>query len=166
MVETVVPTVSVSPKTRTPVLHRIRDVREQQGISLRTAARNLGLEMRTVRAQEEGTADLHLSDLYRWQEALEVPISELLVEDHEPLSRPVMERAHMLRVMKTAKSILEKGTSPVVQRLATMLVEQLSAIMPELTEVTPWNSVGHRRSSDELGRIAEQPITISIAGDE
>ena len=159
-VETVVPTVSVSKKTLAPVMHRIRDVRQQQGISLRTAARNLGMEMREVRAQEEETADLHLSDLYRWQSALEVPLAELLVESNEPLSRPVMERAHMVRVMKTAQSILEKGSSPAIRRLAQMLVEQLTQIMPELAGVSPWNSVGQRRSLDDVGRIGEQPIAV------
>ena len=31
-------------------------------------------------------------------------------------------------------------------------------IMPELKEVSGWPAVGHRRSSDELGRIGENPI--------
>ena len=31
-------------------------------------------------------------------------------------------------------------------------------LMPELKEVSPWHSVGQRRSLDEMGRIAEQPL--------
>jgi hypothetical protein len=31
--------------------------------------------------------------------------------------------------------------------------------MPELKDVSPWHSVGQRRSLDELGRIAEQPFS-------
>jgi hypothetical protein len=30
--------------------------------------------------------------------------------------------------------------------------------MPELKEVSPWHSVGQRRSLDEMGRIAENPL--------
>ncbi len=50
------------------------------------------MDVKTVRQQEEETSDLRLSDLYRWQQALDVPVNELLTEDAEPLSRPVMER--------------------------------------------------------------------------
>ena len=43
---------------------------------------------------------------------------------------------------------------------------ELARIMPELKEVSPWHSVGQRRSLDELGRIAEQPISgRSFGGD-
>ena len=39
------------------------------------------------------------------------------------------------------------------------LIQQLQELMPELAEVSPWHSVGQRRSLDEVGRIAEQPIS-------
>ncbi|HZL89786.1 MAG TPA: hypothetical protein VFB96_15580 [Pirellulaceae bacterium] len=138
--------------------HRIQEVRLQQGMSLRSAARQLQTDVRSVRAQEQPTCDLRLSDLYRWQSVLEVPIEELLVESSTPLSRPVAERAKMVRVMKTALSIQESAASPSVNRMAANLVEQLVELMPELKEVAPWHTVGVRRSLDDLGRIAEQPI--------
>lgn len=139
-------------------LHRIQEVRRLQGMSLRTAARQLNSDIRSIRAQEQATTDLKLSDLYRWQQALEVPVSELLVECDEQLSRPVRERAAMLKVMKTARSLLESAPDGAVRRMAENLVEQLLGIMPELAEVSPWHSVGQRRSLEEMGRIAEQPI--------
>src|SRR6186997_2931230 len=74
-------------------LHRIQEVRHLQGMSLRTAARQLRTDIRTIRAQEQATADLKLSDLLKWQRALDVPVSELIEESDEPLSRPVRERA-------------------------------------------------------------------------
>src|SRR5215510_8837417 len=70
-------------------LHRIQEVRRLQGMSLRTAARQLETDIRSIRAQEQATTDLRLSDLYKWQRALDVPVSELLVDSDEPLSRPV-----------------------------------------------------------------------------
>jgi transcriptional regulator with XRE-family HTH domain len=140
------------------MLHRIQEVRRLQGMSLRTAARQLQTDVRSIRAQEQATTDLKLSDLYRWQQALEVPVSELLVDDDEPLSRPVRERSALLKVMKTARAIVELAHPGPARRMAENLVEQLVELMPELAEVSPWHSVGQRRSMDEMGRIAEQPI--------
>ena len=139
-------------------LHRIQAVRVQQGMSLRTAARQLGIEVRAVRCQEQASTDLRLSDLYRWQQVLDVPAADLLEESSEPLSRPVAERAKMVRVMKTAASLLESAESPATRRMAENLVQQLCDVMPELKEVSPWHTVGQRRSLEELGRAAEQVI--------
>jgi transcriptional regulator with XRE-family HTH domain len=142
-------------------LHRIREVRDEQGVSVRSAARRMGVEMRQVRNEEESSADLKLTDIYRWQEALEVPISDLLVETDSALSRPVLERARLVRLMKTAAALDERaGSNLAIKRLAKMLVEQLCEIMPELKEVGPWHSVGQRRSAGELGKIAEHPISL------
>jgi len=140
-------------------LHRIQEVRRLQGMSLRTAARQLGSDIRSIRAQEQASTDLKLSDLYRWQEALEVPIGELLVEDADPLSRPVRERAAMLKVMKTARTLVETAPAGGVRTMAENLVTQLLDLMPELAQVSPWHTVGQRRGMDEMGRIAEQPIS-------
>ena len=139
-------------------LHRIQEVRRLQGMSLRTAARQLGTDIRSIRAQEQATTDLRLTDIYNWQRALDVPISELLVDEDEPLSRPVRERGAMLKIMKTARSLLESAPTGPARRMAENLVEQLLELMPELKEVSPWHSVGQRRSLDEMGRIAEQPL--------
>jgi transcriptional regulator with XRE-family HTH domain len=139
-------------------LHRIQEVRRLQGMSLRTAARQLGTDIRSIRAQEQSSTDLRLSDLYKWQRALDVPVAELLSDEDEPLSRPIRERSSMLKIMKTARSLVESSQPGPAQRMAENLVEQLLELMPELKEVSPWHSVGQRRSLDEMGRIAEQPL--------
>ncbi|MEX2175447.1 MAG: hypothetical protein WD872_13880 [Pirellulaceae bacterium] len=139
-------------------LHRIQEVRRLQEMSLRTAARQLGSDVRSIRAQEQASTDLKLSDLYRWQRALDVPVSELLVEDEEPLSRAIRERSQLVKVMKTARSLVENAGSPASRRMAENLVEQLTELMPELKEVSPWHSVGRRRGPDELGRIADRTV--------
>lgn len=137
-------------------LHRIAAVRKQQGISSRTAARQLGTDLRSVRQQEDENTDLTLSELYDWQRVLEVPIADLLVDPGTPLSQPIQQRAKLVRIMKTALSIREKSTSPCVLRMAETLVHQLVEVMPELAEVSPWHSVGHRRSLEEYGRVVER----------
>jgi transcriptional regulator with XRE-family HTH domain len=146
-------------------LHRIAEVRQEQGVSVRSAARRMGLSMQEIRQQEQATQDLRISQLRQWQQVLDVPIADLLVDSEGPLSTPVSQRALMLRVMKTAKAIAESSTEAPVQRLTSMLVSQLVELMPELKEVSAWHSVGQRRTQDEMGRIAERTIPDSLFGD-
>ncbi len=140
-------------------LHRIRTVRRQQGMSLRSVARHLSTDVEQLKRQENETEDLTLSDLYEWQAVLEVPVADLLVDPGMPLSRPVMERATLLRIMKTAVSILERSKSVGMRRMAQTLVDQLIEVMPELREVGSWPTVGQRRSLDEPGRIVERRLS-------
>ena len=121
----------------------------------------MGTDIASVKQQEEQASDMRLSDLYRWQKALGVPIVELLVEgEEESLSPPVFKRAQMLRLMKTAAAILERSDHSPVSRMAKMLVEQILEIMPELENVSPWNAVGQRRSLDDLGQAAQRRLSI------
>ncbi len=61
-------------------LQRLAIVRRLQGLSRRTVARRMNVDLEQVRRQEAADADLPLSVLYAWQKALEVPVAELLVE--------------------------------------------------------------------------------------
>jgi hypothetical protein len=142
-------------------LHRIAEVRQLQGISLRAARQTLLLTSDEVRLQESESFDLLLSELYRWQRLLDVPVSELLVEPHLQLSQPVLARASLLKAMKTATTILETARHHDVKTLAERLIDQLVEVMPELAGVSAWPAVGQRRSLDELGRIAEHPLTVA-----
>jgi transcriptional regulator with XRE-family HTH domain len=147
------------------LMHRINEVRQEQGVSIRSAARRIGISMQDVREQEDPTCDLRLSQLHLWQQVLEVPLTDLLLDSNAPLSTPVSQRAHMLRVMKTAKALAEATAEPPIKRLAEMLIAQLVEVMPELQEVSAWHSVGQRRTQDEMGRIVERTIPDSFFGD-
>jgi len=142
-------------------LHRLAEVRRQQGVSLRAARQTLLLTSDEVRMQESENYDLLLSELYRWQQLLDVPVSELLVESHLQLSQPVLARAALVKVMKTATTILESARQSDVRTLAERLIDQLLEVMPELAGVSAWPAVGQRRTLDELGRIAERPLTVA-----
>jgi len=139
-------------------LHRLAAVRRQQGVSLRNMARRLGADVSSVLHQEQETSDLPLSVLYLWQKALDVPVADLLVDSDAPLSAPVMTRARMVKVMKTAVALMEKVQTNAQRRLITMLMEQLIELMPELREVSAWHSVGQRRTLDEFGRAVERTL--------
>jgi transcriptional regulator with XRE-family HTH domain len=146
-------------------LHRIAEARRQQGISVRSAARRMGTSMDQVRRQEDPYCDLPLSDLYRWHEALEVPVVDLLIDSNTPLSEPVMTRARLLRIMKTVRAIKDSASVVSIHRFTTMLEQQLIEIMPELADVAAWHSVGQRRSPLEMGRTAERVFPDSFFTD-
>lgn len=160
------PAASTAEQTEpTPIRHRLAEVRKQQGVSVRSAARRMGVSMDQVRREEHPETDLMLSDLVRWQVALEVPLADLLTDDEAPISAPILKRAKWLRLMKTVKALSELEASPGVKRMAAMLESQVVEIMPELADVGAWHSVGQRRTQDELGRIAEDTVPTSFARD-
>ena len=139
-------------------MHRLHTVRRQQGVSIRNVARRLRIDVETARMQEEEMSDLPLSVLYQWQKVLEVPAHELLVDDDLPLSPPVLARARMVKLMKTAAAMLEKAVTPSMRRMVLQLMEQLMEIMPELKDVGPWHALGQQRSTSEYGRVMDHPI--------
>jgi hypothetical protein len=149
---------ATEPTPATRKLHRVSDVRLQQGASLRSVSRKMDLPVQDVRLQEDAHTDLKISDLLKWQEILDVPLADLLIDSEGPLSEPVNNRASMLRIMKTAKAIQETAHSRSVVRLTNMLIEQLVLMMPELSEVSAWHTVGQRRTKDEVGRIVERSV--------
>lgn len=147
---------------RRKAYHRIAEVRHRQAVTLRNVARRLGLPLPVVRRQECADCDLRLSDLQRWQEVLEVPMAELLEEGDGQLSGPVLERSRMVKLMKTAAAIRERTSGTPVGRIVSMLVEQILEIMPELEDVTPWHTVGQRRTLDDVGRTARHIVPEDI----
>jgi transcriptional regulator with XRE-family HTH domain len=151
------PATATEPR-QLPPLQQLREARRRQGLSVRCVAQRLNMSVGEVRAQEEVESDLLLSELYRWQAVLDVPLEELLADPQDALSPRVLLRARMLRVMKTARALRAQARSESENRLAKLLISQLIEIMPELKEVSAWPTVGHRRTADEMGRIAEHPI--------
>jgi len=137
-------------------LHRISEVRQREGVSLRSISRRWKMNVAELRELEDESSDLTLSQLYRWQAVLEVPVSELLVDLDQPLSPPVLRRAQMIRLMKTAMTLACSTRRKNVRLLVGTLMDQLTEIMPELRDVGPWQSngeeprPGHLRSAGGL----------------
>jgi transcriptional regulator with XRE-family HTH domain len=142
-------------------LHRIRQVRRLQGASLRSVAGKTKTDVRRLKAQEQETSDLRLSELYKWQRALDVPVAELLEAPTMELSPAVRDRARLVRVMKTAAAILEAADTSDTQQLAQAIVDQLIAVMPELKHVGAWHTVGQRRGPHDTCRMLEQVFAAS-----
>lgn len=157
------------PETSAPAekcrLHRLAEVRRRQRLSRRTVAQRMNVDVSTICEQEQGTADLQLSTLYQWQKVLGVPVAELLVEDDEALSPPIMKRAQMVRVMKTALSILERANQASIRCLAQNLVNQLQEMMPDLAGIRAWNLVGRKRSPHDYGQAALRCLSRDMSRD-
>ena len=150
---------------RRRVLHQIAAVRRREGLSRRAVARRLGIDVKRVRFEEGRDVDMPLSRLYQWQAALGVPVAELLVDGDGSLSPPVLKRAQIVRLMKTAAAIRERAQSAPIQRMAQMLVEQILDIMPEVKDVSAWNAVGQRRTLDDLGEAANRRLSLDALRD-
>lgn len=151
-----VPVAATRPSTRSSVsaqpLHRLIEVRRREHITRRAIAQRLGVSVREVEEQERPSSDMRLSDLYRWQKALRVPMAELLNEPDGVLSPPVELRARLLRAMKTVRLLQERARQVSTRRLVEMLVDQLVEIMPELKDTTAWPATGPRRGRNDLGQ--------------
>ena len=143
-------------------LHRTAEVMQQEGISLRAIASRMNTSAEQARAELDPRRDLRLSELYRWQAALNVPVVDLLVRPGIGLSGSVQLRAKLLKLMKTVRSIQEKSADEAISCLAARLAGQLMDLMPELKDVSPWPSVGQPRTLDELGAIVEHILPESF----
>jgi transcriptional regulator with XRE-family HTH domain len=143
-------------------LQRVGIVRRQQGVSRRTLARRMNVELSVIREQESETYDLSLSQLYQWQKALEVPLNELLTEAEDDLAPDILQRAQLVRLMKSALAIKENTKQESIGRMAETLIDQLLEIMPELSGVGSWHAVGKRRRLDELGVAADRLMSENV----
>lgn len=140
-------------------LHRLREVCQREGVSHRSAARSMGVKVSEIKRQQREDTDLRLSELYRWSKILDVPVTELLMEPNDELATPLLCRARLVRLMKSARAIEESSSALKVKRLVRRIIDQLIEVMPELDAIHAWHSVGRRRGSHELGRIVEHSIS-------
>jgi transcriptional regulator with XRE-family HTH domain len=153
----------VSTEDRYPaprrLLHRLATVRRLEGISRRALAQRMKVDVTRIRRQEEAS-DLPLSVLYQWHKVLDVPIAELLVESEYSLSQPLVRRAQLVRLMKTAMALLEEADSKPTRTMAQTLVDQLLEIMPALQGIVGWNATGTFRTLDDLGVAALRTLSM------
>ena len=142
--------------------HRAAEVMQQEGISLRAIISRMNISVEQVRAELDPRRDMRLSELYRWQAALNVPVVDLLVHPGTGLSGSIQLRAELLKLMKSVRSIQEKSEDEVIDRLAARLTGQLMKMMPELKNVSSWPSIGQRRTLDELGAVVKHILPESF----
>jgi len=158
--------VSLSGSRRTPnghspkrQLHRIAEVMEQEQVGFRSASRQMKMTATQLRAEADATYDLRLSDLFRWQTALKVPIADLIREPDRDLSPMIKIRSGLVKAMRTLRTIQDQLLGEPTHVLSIQLGQQLMELMPELSHVSAWPSVGQRRTSDELGAVVDRKLS-------
>ncbi|MDO4586897.1 MAG: hypothetical protein Q4C95_06310 [Planctomycetia bacterium] len=142
--------------------HNVRMVRRNQNISLANCARRLGLTTAEARYQEQPSTDLSISQLMAWKDVLDIPLVELLPEN-EILNNPIRNRALLVKVMKTAKQILQTAKESRIHNMAITLVDQLVHLMPELREVSSWPEIGQSHENRDYGVAAYRRFDVDIA---
>ena len=137
--------------------HRVRTVREQEEVSLNALARRTKIKESLIEQLDDEGYDMPLSMLYRLAEGLRVPIAELLLGGQDgTISEPIRQRACLLRIARTAHTILAKSKHKATRNLAQTLVDQLVDLMPELADAGTWPEVGKRRSPTDVPRMEER----------
>ena len=120
--------------------NRIREARQQQGMTLECASQKLGLKISEARDMEDPTSDVRLSVLYAWHKVLRVPVQDLLVDNKQdllvdnnsPLASSMAFRIQMIQLAKSANAILEQSREESVRELAQKLIEEIVKILSEL----------------------------------
>lgn len=142
-----------------PKLHRLASVRRSQGHSVQSLARRLGCTEARVIAMEDETRDPKISELLDWQQALDVPLDDLLVEPGIDLT--ITTRARLVLVMKTVAAIQESKLAGAAGEFANRLANDLVELMPELKHVRAWHNIS-QRNPDDLGRAASRIISDDV----
>jgi transcriptional regulator with XRE-family HTH domain len=143
-------------------LHRLAAARRARKLSLREAARQLDLNVEDVKRQEEATQDLSLSEFYRWQQLLNLPVEELLVETESPLPRPTVRREILTKMIQTVLTILRQTKQPAIRRMAHTLVDQMVDLHPELRAMADAQSAGRQHLLDDQGRAVKGPLPVDF----
>jgi len=133
-------------------LHRLARARREQGVSLPSVAKNLGLEISEARRQEQETTDLLLSQLYRWRDVLETPVGDLLIDLEDIPTNPIKCRSQLVKMMKTVRAILETTKESRTRILMETLAVQFIDLMPELEYINAWPTVGQAREQRSPGQ--------------
>jgi hypothetical protein len=87
------------------------------------------------------------------------------VETEDTLSQPLLRRAQLVRLMKTALALLEQADSDTTRRMCQLLVDELIQVMPDLQGISAWQAVGKRRRTDELGIAALRTLSEDVFTD-
>lgn len=140
-------------------LNRIREVRRREGMSLRTVASQLHTTLPMARKFDDPESDLYLSDVHRMADVLGVPAAELV--DDVDADEAVRLRGTMIRVMRSVNTLLSKlPPQKSAHRIASFIRQEIIAAMPEAASDAGLPEIGHRRTTDELGQCAVNPIPV------
>jgi transcriptional regulator with XRE-family HTH domain len=143
-------------------LHRIREVRRREGVSIRTIVRKTGIDMGTVKALDNPVSDPTLSQLARFADAIEVPLCELICDaDADEVQRL---RGLLVRVSKITNLMLAKLPNGPARRLVQSIDEHIREELPDAEVINALHGVTDR---DVASHRDEFPVcTNHLASDQ
>lgn len=141
-----------------PHYHRIRAVRLQLQVSIRTFADLLGVGIKSARDIESPENDVGLARLRVIARHFRVPVTELIVEDEGDELHQL--RGFVVRVIKVCVAMEERSlASGEGMNLVKMLKARAVELLPEAAEVHD-EHFHSLRPGDEPGRIAGTMIPV------
>ena len=156
------PQCAASPDRSPPATPGDRPTPPRHFAPIPVAGRQFNVNIATVREQKAENSNLTLSQLYRWQEVLDVPVTELLNEAADELSDSILQHAQLVRLMKSVLAIKDNARQESIRRMAQTLIDQLLEMMPELSGVGPWHAIGKRRRLSESGMAADRRLSEDV----
>ncbi len=143
-------------------LHRLSAVRKLRRLTLSEVARELRLPYEEARRQEQGSCDLALSQLYRWQQLLQVPIEDLLVDHDDSLGVPAVKTETLAVVLEVALQIIARTRQAGIRRIAHTLVDQIIELSPELKRIADAHTAGQAHLFDEQGNALKGDLPVDF----
>lgn len=141
--------------------HRLQEARIRAGVTLRALSSRTGIPLRRLQRQEASN-DVSLNDLLRWQEALGVPLAELVDGPNDELAEMNRVRAGLVKIMRSVRSLQQTKLSEPQEAFVENLQTTLQTLMPELDAVRSWPVYGERRSTRSLPRIESNVISTAV----
>lgn len=117
---------------RGQTMHRVNAVRLQKKISLGDVSKSTGKSILELSRQESETTNLQLSELRVWAEALDVSVTDLLVDSGDGLSLFQLNRPELMSLVRHAQEILGHSNSASIHRLANNLIQDINELLPHL----------------------------------
>ncbi len=143
-------------------LHRLEAARLEQHVTRRSLARRMGVTVAVVKQEERSDADVAVSTLRRWEQALQVPVVELLDSPLDTLAPDVAARARLVRALGLAKALMAHSSGR-SRETAAEIVDHLSQLVPDARHVRALLS-GNGRQPVRYGRAAERPVSTTMFG--
>lgn len=110
-------------------LNRVTVMRESAGVSLTELAARLGVSPETLLATEAESRDLWVSDLHRLSRALDIPVSELLVDTSVEEAVPAANPESLAKVAATIEQLESEIESDEARVFVQMLAKQVRDIV-------------------------------------
>jgi transcriptional regulator with XRE-family HTH domain len=149
-------TVALGVSAPRAAMHRLAAVRRAKRVSCYELARLLGTTVEMVRLQEEA-ADLSISTLNAWAAALNVPVTDLVVDPEEWLPSTDLAKPQAEKLLQLAVKLRDRSRRRSIQRLAQTFVDQLTEMQPALNPAGDGNGNGRRD-----GHAPLRPPTVGV----